>query len=373
MRVSNLHLQFAYIFWNIYYETDWDVYHLIHVDLSEFYYQRYPNNLFLAWLMQNILRLNDAVGINFGEYRLMPLVILNCGISSLVGRLVHFIVKKHYGIRWAMAGGVLYFLLAAISPWNVIPYSDSVGLLFPALIYALYISDTHKILKGAGIPVLSYIGYLIKPQCVILFIAIAIVEIGRIGRWQKLRENLPAVGVACAIAILAVLSLSLFLKTQYKNAGYVEWKDAQYGAAHYLMMGLNEERNGIYSTEDVEFSAHQPSKEVRTRENIRVSIERVKNMGAVGLARHLSKKLLIAFNDGTFAWGCEGVFYSELKEDLNTGVSPWLKDVYYHNSGRLHFIYGFIVQQIWILLLLGITVCLPLVRSAAHRKKEIVF
>ena len=80
---------------------------------------------------------------------------------------------------FAWLAWILYAGLILTSPWVVVPYSDSVGLFMPLSIFYLYISmkgDKCDIIRWMGIALLSYWGFRVKPQILIVAIAIIIIE-----------------------------------------------------------------------------------------------------------------------------------------------------------------------------------------------------
>ena len=125
------------------------------------------------------------------------------------------------------------------------------------------------------------------------------------------------------------------------------------------MMGLNTEEFGAYYQRDVSNSWWMETQEERTQMNLRVAAERVKEMGPVGLAQLFIRKTLTNYNDGTFCWGGEGIFYKEIPEERNTVFSPLLRNLYYGPKeiyqgeyGRGYGIWQSTAQAAWLLVLL---------------------
>ena len=73
-------------------------------------------------------------------------------------------------------------------------------------------------------------------------------------------------------------------------------------------------------------------------------------MGPLGLAKHFSKKMLVLFNDGTFAWGKEGNFFAVTYDEVNSGVCRFLRSYYY---GEKLGAFQTIQKVIWVLILLS--------------------
>ena len=74
-------------------------------------------------------------------------------------------------------------------------------------------------------------------------------------------------------------------------------------------------------------------------------------MGPVRLTKHLAKKMMISYHDGTFAWGGEGTFYYQVPKPLNSKISPFLRSVYY-NSGSRYLYFQSISTFVWMTVIL---------------------
>lgn len=85
-----------------------------------------------------------------------------------------------------------------------------------------------------------------------------------------------------------------------------------FSITHFLMMGANEERRGVYSGKDVTASMACPNKTSRQEMNIRVWKNRLNEMGFLRLGKQGLKKTLTNFADGTFAWANEGDFWVQV-------------------------------------------------------------
>ena len=106
---------------------------------------------------------------------------VQCVIVSITGVLLFkIIIGLLDNETFAYLGYILYTLIVGLSPWVSIPYSDAIGLFFPTMIYYLYINrNKHKnsLVVWMNIAVFTWIGYKIKPQVIILFIGIVLIEI----------------------------------------------------------------------------------------------------------------------------------------------------------------------------------------------------
>jgi hypothetical protein len=198
---------------------------------------------------------------------------------------------------------------------------------------------------------LSFIGFYIRPQVVIMLIAIVIIEV-----WKGLFVNLK--GKMKLIAMLAILAVSFLLTGTVKasivrDAGFVTNEEDVLGWTHFAMMGLNDERDGIYSSEDAVFSDSFETLEERKAANLEEIKNRLDNFGFSGYLNFLTRKALVNYGDGTFAWSVEGGFYMETYEDKDPVISPLLKSFYYFGE-KNYGITSTVEQSIWVLTILSL-------------------
>lgn len=353
------------IYYNIFFETGWDSGNCIvptvkmmleNGDISQVsaYYQWYPNNLLMVNIFYIILRVGKILQIK-GTYQLMPIVAINCAISTLSCWLTYLIVKKYLPQRYAVVSYFCTIFLVGLSGWNVICYSDSLALFFPIVIlYVCLVSKISDIKKNSLVIILGYIGYCIKPQTVIVTIAIVIVNLIRLitENDKNIKSNLLK---AWGISFISVLILSSLLNTIYLKEGFLQNKDMKIGMSHFFMMGTNVERTGVYSDEDVAVSLGCQTAEERRRVNYDVAFKRIKELGIGGYLKFLSKKMLVNYNDATFAWGREGEFYKTVYEPPYKKVSTFLRDMYY-NDGKYYEDVSIIRQLIWVMILFAICI-----------------
>lgn len=374
-----------YIAWNILFFAGWDAAGVVNAarelvlgepsQMSSWYnFSVYPNNLFIVYVQALMLEINKWIGIFNGDALLMPIVILNCLINTVSCYLVYkcgclFVSKKH-----AFYGFFATVLIVGLSPWTVVCYSDSLGLLFPILCFYLFVKPYEKKWEKnvamAGTAILAGIGFQIKPQCVIMFIAIVLVEIiWGVGKKDRKRTALTIAGLLI-IAIAFSSGIQKGVKYAYKAAGNELDEEAAFGLPHFFMMGMNEASNGVYAPEDIEFSYDIQSKSERNKKNIEVAVKRIQDMGPLGLAKHFSKKMLVLFNDGTFAWGKEGNFYAVTYDEVNSGVCRFLRSYYYGDEAANHGTFQTIQKVIWLLILLNAAFCVR--KHSEHMKEETI-
>ena len=311
------------------------------------YYTVNPNNRTVVSLFVVVIKVMSALSI---DEPLFGLILFQCAISWLTGVILYFTVKRLTGRRSdGCFAWVIYAILIGLSPWVSIPYTDGVGLLLPILLLFIYTLRPTKwwwrLGKWLAVGALGYLSLQIKPQTTIIFIAIMImavlaVLIGRIKyrqpivTWQH-TGNLGMVVVGMAIVMVPLQIVNNKLVPIESNR--------ELPIAHYLMMGMNDQTDGIYSGNDVWFisldgvyrdgDGSNPASRIVTTDEITERdipelISRLRRMGFSGTTKLLIRKSLVNFNDGVFAWSGEGNFYWSVKPAANE-LAEAVREIYY--------------------------------------------
>lgn len=354
-----------YIIYNYYFFTDWDVPMIVEcaresigVEFSDTvlkYFSQYPNNLFLVFIYAKIIQFVSLLG--YAEHSYFAILILQCLITWVIGLQI-FDVVRQLAQKDSMAFFAydLYLFMVGLSPWISIPYSDSVGLFFPMTIVWLYIRKPEKqkyaILKWFFIALISYMGYKVKPQILIITIAIVVVHCFIVLRKRRkfekgiIKKSIAFLaGFFCSVMLVSLATGSLGMELNEEKA---------FGLPHFFMMGMNEEAMGVWDEGDVNFSASFNTVDKRNKEDLKEAERRIKEMGAVGVIKHFCRKTLTNYNDGTFAWGYEGTFYMSVLPEKNNTISPLLRNIYYNRSciGKYYPVWCNVMQMVWISMLL---------------------
>lgn len=334
------------------------------------YFSKYPNNLLLLLGETLLLRVNQHAGIFPGDYAPMACIVVNCAVISttcfFIYRLLCLLTRR----RYALVGLGLCIVLAGLSPWMCVFYSDTLAMIFPVLTIYIYIepirlckytygkklrtAERNGIYARAVAVLVGCIGYFLKPQCIIPVIAIACVEFVYFLKERNVPQPKPRralrILLLALLAAVAMVTLSKALVWQYESADVRLEREESFGIAHFLMMGLNTDTDGSFSAEDADFSASFQTSAERSRADMERASERLKQMGFGGYLRHLYRKMLMTFHDGTFGWWGEGTFYTPAVGSPNMTTSPALKSLYYR-GGTHHEFYKLAAQLAWVTVL----------------------
>lgn len=301
-------------------------------EVNNYYYSFHPNNVLITLLFSGIFR--AFAWITHSEPSLVRcvyvLILVQCVLNTLTGMLCCRTAWRLTGsTKFARAVAVFYTGLVGLSPWLMIPYTDSMALIFPSAILCLLAEVTAPDYEGSplagyvGIGLLTGLGYLIKPQTVIVSIAIVLTMFLRMLCMRQFRRMLLIRLVGLGLAFVAMAGP--FQRAMVALSPFELDPELNIGMLHFAMMGLCEKTNGGYCMEDEQISVSVPTAKERADVQKKVIKERLSAYGVTGLAAHLAKKMLTNYADGTFAWGIEGQFFREAVADKDNVISPFLK------------------------------------------------
>lgn len=356
----------GWVWCNIYFKAGWDVWTIdyaakVLTGQAEYitwltdYLSQYPNNLVLIWIYSVTIKINRIIGVIDVSNGQIVFLFLNTVISWGTVLLIYYCIrKKTNNIKIAVGGWLIAVIMIGMSPWTTIPYSDALTVGIPITVYTLYILAQEKrntwLLYGL-IGLFSIIGYNIKPQSTIVLIAIIMAEIFQQKKndWKNTLKIFSeiAIGIVCAIVICNQIISTVETKIPIE-------KENAFTYTHWLMMGTNEETKGRYRGADCDYSASFATKNERSKANLAMTRERIKNYGVRGYLELLTNKLAMTYDDGTFSWFTgTGEFATEIYDEKNY-ASKVLRECFYYD-GKYYSIASTGLELIWFWVLL---VCL---------------
>lgn len=166
-------------------------------------------------------------------------------------------------------------------------------------------------------------------------------------KFSHMRKN-----VIVCIAFVFFFTVSvLFPKLLLSSMNITLNLNQSFGAAHFLMMGINPRNHGYYDSDDVYFSMSFPTQKARNQADMQVFFERLQDYGVTGYLNVLHDKIANTYNDGTFAWAAEGNFWMAMYPEQNNFISPFLRSFYYENGSR-YAVWCTWAQFLWLATLL---------------------
>nr|WP_319488727.1 hypothetical protein [uncultured Caproiciproducens sp.] len=344
---------------------------------QRFYFSTYPNNLLMFYLLKNLLGVFFYFG---GTNHWLFLSIVNILLVDLTIYLVFTVCKKLFGLACGFTSYALFVMIFGLSPWLVVPYSDTFAMVFSPLIILMFLNfqRTGRVFwKGVYlflVGFLSVIGYYIKPYTLIVLISILIYL------FVRSINSLKRFGFFVLALLIAVtgVSASYFLYNVTVKDPYSNVLDYSQSLpmSYYFMMGLNTAVSGgtgktlygAYSDKDNLFVYSLPTQQTKQTETLKEAMRRIHAYTPTGYARFLSNKANWVFSDGTF-W-VEGEGYDVDAPSVSTSAfSQWVQS-YFRFYGANYFSFATFAQAIWVILLF-LLIC-PLFNNSNDFKKSLV-
>lgn len=351
----------------IYLKTGWDVAAI--TDAAEkiangeadgvpaWYFDQYPNNMMITYTLAFLYRVGKVFFADAPYKAVLFFVSFVVCVSVFLATLC--IYKITGSRKLTVCGMIIGFLLIAINPWIVIPYTDSIPMIFPVLAVFCYLYVKNKYLRYSLVIFICILGYYYKPTIIILLIALVILKL--FGLTEKiLRKEISIKRCACMLLCVVIsVGCALGVNKAVCSQNKTELdENKQMTMTHYLMMGLNAKTEGVFSQEDVIYSNSFHDVESRQKANLDVAKSRLKEMGLKGYIKLLIKKNIATYNNATFGWGGEGKFYYEVPED-NRSTAKALRSIYYTNEQGTNFqAFATAEQILWLFILMCICFCI---------------
>ncbi len=355
-------LQF-WLNYNRYFYLGWDVGTLFdtvekevladYIHLNHDYFSIYPNNLLVLYVYKVVGTLARLLGIDIET----GILALNQLVNTITGLLAYFITDELYkSKKCSTMVFALYHLFLGFSPWFMVPYTDGVAIVFPVLMVYIYLrikkDNAKNILMMFFLGALVILGIYIKPQIVVSFIAIVIMEI------LYLFDNYKKISIKYVIKFLSaglvgiIFSFILYQCMMVPNLHMKINKDYSFGPYHYIMMGLNKDSYGSYSNDDALFSLSCPNQELRVETEKKEIARRLYELGPIGLIELYTKKMSMNYGDGTFSWFFEDDFYWGVPQrnigTVNLFLYNWILP-----GGNYYNIYLAVNQLLWIMFIIA--------------------
>ncbi|MGZ4436378.1 MAG: glycosyltransferase family 39 protein [Nocardioidaceae bacterium] len=275
------------------------------------YFAQLPNNAFLTSLLSVYFRGVAAVGgvDLFGSFLLLNALSLTAAFL-----LAYLTARRIAGPTAAYLVLLLGFPFLTLSPWIAVPYSDTLGIAFPAL--SLYLSVRAREARTtwvrcvlwAGIGVFGAFGYAIKPTLVFAVVAAGAVTLNAAARPRLLSTAatvLPGLVLGFVVGVATTHALNAHTGLAPRGPD----RNEAFPLTHFLKMGALQSappgiRYGGWSAEDVAQTAALPPGSTRFWGGFDTYRDRVAAMGPIGYVVFLNAKARWCFGDGSFfQWG----------------------------------------------------------------------
>lgn len=319
-------------------------------------YSIFPNNLLLFYLFCIIEKLGMMFSMETPYNLCIYISCLCVNLSCFLGNLIMRRLTDSGMIK------CLYTIISTVfilfSPWIIIPYSDTYGMLFVMLgVWGLICVD-QNCLKWMITAFAAAVGYHIKPTCIFpLFAAYIVYGLSYILKLRERRKEMCALLLGTLVFVCVWLFVPWWIQHTYS---FQLLPHCRMTYTHFLMMGINEETSGTFSTADFMYSNGFPNVETREQANKEEFVRRLNELwDNKRLGKFIKNKALVNFNDGTFAWNGEGGFFYISAPHENI-LWEWFLDTMippntWENKGTYYYLYRTAMQTLWLLILTGIT------------------
>ena len=305
---------------------------------DEFYNLRYfqyaPNNMYIYAIYIVVFKIEKLLNIN-GELLLAAISALLSNVSVILSSLcVWEITRKRCYVYFSYVLGATCFALQA---WVIVPYTDSLSIIFPVLTLYIYLKmrnwKGNVILKWLIISIVPMLSYSLKPLNLIILIGICIASFlhEKYG-FRRFIMSITGVIIAFLIGFLVHFCIE-------KALNIVPDDNKKLDITWYLLLGSNYNSYGQFNLADYNLIFSYDDVEERDAKVLECVGERISDMGVSGLFMHWVNESHVFFNDPTFGWGVADKTFEDIpvKEGSLTRL---LRDIYYPAAG-----YGFVMNN----------------------------
>lgn len=305
------------------------------------YFSYNPNNVFLLLLQRCLNDLLHFIGITSYPAFIIVLAIVSYFLIDISIFILFFALKRLFNRRVGFFAVFFTWLLLALSPLGVIPYSDIPAFLISCLFLYLYsLPINYQTIINMGL--LSGIAFLVKPSLIIFDIALLITKLLELKRVKKPLKTI----------IIFALSFSLIYVpfNYYKSHNsVVQIKSTKaIPANHFIAMGMT--GNGGYNNDDVLANHRIKKLSERKKYNNRIIVKRLKEFGVAGYIKFLVLKQINNTSDAGFGWGMDAGQNYLIPFGKKISIQGIMRKIYLNNQAYVEINWNgwkVINQLIW--------------------------
>lgn len=300
-------------------------FNLVKTDYMDYYMVKYQNNFIMLFILSLIYRVSYLLTGSVSVY--LP-VFINALAINISVILTVFLTRKLFGNRRAFITLFLCVIFAPYYTYVSYYYTDSLSM--PFVIGSLYLfvyafnsrSFVKEILLLALCGALLFFSFKLKGSVIIIITAILLFLLFKL----KIKQ---------AAVIASVILLGAGMCYGFYSAKISENKIVtpalceryEYPYTHWVMLGLK--KYGNYNHADSKYTRQFSDKELKTSANIEKIKSRIKKYGVKGLGKHLVKKAVWTWEDGTYY----------ISHHIENPIHKNKLHSYVLNSGSKHFIF----------------------------------
>ncbi len=268
--------------------------------------------------------------------------VLNAILIFLAIVFTFLSINKLLGLKMATKTLVLLTLCPVFYVFIEWVYTLTFSLAFMmALFYVLVCltkakTTSKRILLSIICALLAVVSYLIRPTAIFPLIAFILVALFKF-KTKDFKKYL-----VCFVSFILVFAITYSPLSDFANNKFQDTLDKNHPVTHWVMMGLGE--NGGLSYDDYALTkSFGDTKAEKTKGNLQEIGKRIKEKGAIGLAKHFCYKTLKTFTSGTF-----GIHSRISHQQENSTLKPFIEgknDLFFlfYAQGFRTFIYLFMM------------------------------
>ena len=370
--MSFLFLLQCFLIFHSYTQMNWDMGTIFNTVISdEFmpdftnYFSYFPNNLFVTFSFRWIYELVYPIS---EQAFLAILVLINMLAVDSAIMMGFFLSKKLFGLKTAFIYLIIITALFGLSPWLMVPYSDTLAMPFTLfgtwVLIKLY--ECKKIYGKIMLLLLSgitfFVGYSIKPTTLIVLIAAFVfIFLRRCSVVEFLKYCMAIVGIFLIMISVKVTWNHYIYEVQDKM---IVDESVAFPWTYWLAIGLSQP-NGMCNEPDQWDTVYRGTSSRMVELHKEMVKERLLDFGVVGYAKFLVNKLQVISTEGSFFWAQEGGINSGNFDLTDSNV---IKETFYPN-GKYFQWFTFYTNGIWSLVLLYII--MPVFWKKSSKDQEI--
>lgn len=333
------------------------------------YFSTYPNNILTLLIFKYFYVIVGLFTEVTTENYYFITIIFNIIVIDIGAIFTTLTCKKLLGEKTTLLA--LFFILPLIAffPYIIVPYTDTLTLFIPIAIYYFYlkIKDNTRMkylyIFIEGILLIG--GYLLKPTCVIISIAIIIIELFYINirKLKNIKNILKDIIVMSLIFIIGITTTYLtydYLKNKNlsKYITNEQYESNTITFTHFIMMGMQtadingKAMYGAYNEQDVINTKSKLGKEEKQKYNIEIIKQRLKESGIYGYLKFVYNKINWILSDGTFYYWQEGI--QKYLPVNQSRVGKIIQKYFDKDTIEYNKITANILEILWIIVLIGI-------------------
>ena len=335
------------------------------------YFAVCSNNIGILLISKYVLKFTSLFTTVTLQNAFFSMIIFNIVMIDISAVLTFYLCKKLLGNKSAYFSLLFIVPLILFSPYIIVPYTDTITMLFPIAIMYTYViikEEKEPVKKNIlalieGILVVT--GFFIKPTAIIMMIAIAIIELLQINK-TKIKDSLVLIAM---FAIGCIISYTGYSYLKNKNLGSLisdeDYEKYSMSFTHFLKMGMSQTESGnplptknktlygSYSENDALTTQGIIRKDEKQKENLRTVKKRLQDFGIKGYIKFLYNKANWILSDGTFFYGEEGTFWTS-EHYNNSEIGKFIQELINKDDVKYQTVTVNIMQTLWILIIIGL-------------------